>query len=65
MTDAENIDAAISAILVAIAANPTAVNYSIDGQTVNRNDLYANLEKLQALRATIGGPVEVVSYGVI
>ncbi len=64
-TPAENLDTAINAILVAIAANPSAVSYSIDGQSVSHGDLETRLEKLLAMRAAISGPVEVVTYGVL
>lgn len=64
-TASENLETAINAILVEMAANPTAVSYSIDGQSVSRSELDARLERLMGMRAALQGPVEVVSYGVL
>jgi hypothetical protein len=64
-TIAENLETAINAILVAIAANPTAVSYNIDGQSVNRSEMDARLKMLVDMRDSLSGPVEVVSYGVV
>lgn len=61
----ENLETAINAILVEIATNPTAVSYSIDGQSVSRGELDARLKMLMEYRAALQGPVEVVSYGVL
>lgn len=64
-TAAENLETAIAAILAAIAANPTAVSYSIDGQSVNRGELMARLKDLQAMRTAEQGPVEVITQAII
>lgn len=62
-TAAENLDTAIAAISAAIAANPTAVSYSIDGQSVNHGELIMKLEKLQAMRSQLEGPIQTETQG--
>lgn len=64
-SDAENISAAISAITAELAANPTAVSYSIDGQSVQRHEMVKRLQDLLLLRAQLEGPAEVISYGTL
>ena len=63
MSDATNLDTAISAILTVLASDAAKPNYTIDGQSVNRDVLVARLEKLQSLRSAIGGPFEVETVG--
>ena len=63
MSDTTNLDTAISAILTELAASAGKPNYSIDGQSVDRNSLLARLKELTALRNTIAGPFEVESLG--
>lgn len=64
-TAAENIQTAIDALAEAIAANPTAVSYSIDGQSVSHSEAVAKLKSLTEVLGTLQGPVEVESYGVV
>lgn len=64
-TPAENIQAAIDAIAAAIAANPLAISYSIDGQSVDRSLLVKKLADLQAIQASLSGPLEIESRAVI
>ena len=64
-TPAENIQTAIETLTAQIAANPTAMSYSIDGQSVSHDQATAKLESLLKIQAMLQGPVEVVSYGVI
>ena len=62
-TIGENLETAIAAIAAAIAANPTAVSYSIDGQSVNHGELHAKLAALMELRIAANGPLEEISEG--
>jgi hypothetical protein len=62
-TPAENLDSAITAISSAIAANPTAINYSIDGQSVSHGDLVKKLAELTMLRSQLEGPVQSETQG--
>jgi hypothetical protein len=64
-TAAENIETAINALAAEIAANPSAVSYSIDGQSVSHDQAVAKLKGLMELRGLAQGPVEVESYGVV
>lgn len=71
-TDLENLQTRRSAVLAELAAGETPSgaslrkpSYSIDGQAVNwdeyRKSLYAELESIDRLIASTGGPVEVQS----
>jgi len=73
-TDLENLQTRRSAILAELAAGETPAGdslrkptYDIDGQSVNwdeyRRSLYDELSRIDALIASLGGPVEVQSEG--
>lgn len=64
-TPVENLDSAIQLLTDELAANPTAVSYSIDGQSVNYSEAVEKLKKMIEVRSMLQGPVEVVSYGVL
>ena len=66
-TDAENLATIRTNILTQLAtmtANPQP-NYSIDGESVSWQSLYdslsSQLEKVNTLMASIGGPFEIIS----
>ena len=63
MSDATNLDTAISAILTALATNAGKPNYTIDGQTVSYDSLLDRLGKLQQMRTAVAGPFEVETVG--
>ena len=63
MSDATNLDTAISAILTALATNAGKPNYTIDGQTVSYDSLLGRLEKLQKMKTSVAGPFEVETVG--
>jgi len=63
MSDATNLDTAISAILTALATNAGKPNYTIDGQTVSYDSLLDRLDKLQRARTATAGPFEVETVG--
>lgn len=58
-TDAENLAAAKSALLAALAANAGKPNYTIDGQSVTHGELFDRLAKIDEALAAIGGPFEL------
>ena len=58
-TDAENLAAAKSALLAALATQAGRPDYSIDGQSVNRSELLDRLDKLNAALAAAEGPFEL------
>lgn len=64
-TYAENLIAAREALAAALAANPTAVSYSIDGQSVSWGELWDRLAKMDAAIAAAQGPVQVDTHGVV
>jgi hypothetical protein len=61
--DLQNLLAARSAIIAAMAANPAAPDYNIDGQQVTRSSLYTQLESLNRAISVLQGPVELISEG--
>lgn len=62
-TNSENLETAIAAVLTALAAGAGTPNYSIDGQSVDRNSLLQRLDGLMALRTPINGPFETETIG--
>jgi hypothetical protein len=62
-SDLENLKAARTAILVAIASGAGKPNYTIDGQSVSWDSLFTRLDQINKALAAVEGPVEVVSYG--
>lgn len=58
-TDAENLAAAKSALLAALAEHGAKPNYSIDGQSVSWGELWDRLAKIDAALAATEGPFEL------
>ena len=56
-TDIDNLKSIRSAILAAIAANPTALDYTIEGQSVSRASLWDRLDRIDRAMQSIQGPV--------
>ena len=58
-TDAENLAAAKSALLAALAKHGAKPNYSIDGQSVSWGELWDRIAKIDAALAATEGPFEL------
>lgn len=62
-TDLENLAAARTALLVALAANAGKPNVSLDGESISWGELFDRLGKIDAAMASIQGPFEHASWG--
>ncbi len=60
-TDIDNLYAARSAILAALAANAGQPNYTIDGETISWDSLTDRLEMLNKQIAVFEGSTEVAT----
>lgn len=63
MSDATNLDTAVSLILTKLSTTADQASYSIDGQRVDRGELVKRLKELRELQAAIAGPFEVETVG--
>lgn len=62
-TDLENLQAAKSNLLAALAQHGHKRNYSIDGQTVTYGELWDRIKKIDEAMASVQGPFEHASTG--